>query len=803
MSVRAGSDDSLSQGGDDTEKRSGSTSNKKGSAGLFEAVANKDVAAAKAAIKMGVDVNKADEHGWTPLRKSARAGDLQLVSLLIDNGASVTEADKIVVVTAASWGRVDALRQILKAKADVGPTSEWEVSPLVSACQHGHLRAVKLLIEYEADVNQIDKSGNDPLIVAWESNRSAIVFYLVEMGANVKTPEDWNKVAASSSTAQKIAQGLMTRQKNKFRENEMKGTLSAEAFKSEVRVPMRSMCRLTEQVPVAMLTLMDRVLLLTPQDVPVRADLQNQTMRTSYLDIDEWEPKEEPRLWKLAPKDTGDGCPINIQVLHQQGILSRDFMFVLTICDSVMFKSITVQTLLLHSWRNLVRARYTLDFLLELGAVASLFLWWIIVTAENIKGFVEPSPSSKVFFYLSFAFVVAVTLEDICEERRQFNEFKKQDRFEKYRFQYHMFAFFRIVCSIAWLETTMEMYLGDGHQEMERTPIGYFSNFVLSFVIIGRWYSLMNYIKGIEMFGPRVIPIMNTFNCVGPFVLVTLTVLIGFTHAMSMFGDALGRNWGGDRMWEEFLLVFELGMLRDEGMGEQIRTAATNPNFLLNYAIGMYQIFYIMMTVLIALALTNVLIAIIDTNFDFEQEEGYTNFLVSRASFCFRYFVQMSGSFTDAPREKILQKCLPSIFSVPEKTGYLWTCYKVDEDAELADMDDAGTSDLSFSAISYGRLGFIRSAVDRSMRKTQYKLRCRINDMQANLQKEMRLTQGYLHRARDEISETCRQQMGRDGDEHAGDEQGPKAKQADHSDIASSNGRDAVEASNNSKASSS
>jgi ankyrin repeat protein len=182
MSVRSGSKDgSQSDVGTGAAGGTGTGTRQKAGNGLFDAVVNRDITAAKVAIKAGADVNKQDENGWTPLRKAARAGDMEMVSLLLDNGGNVTDNDKVVVLTAASWGRVDALRQILRAKADISGNSEWEISPLVSACQHGHLRAVKLLIEHEADVNQIDRQGNDPLMTAWESNRPEIVFYLVEM----------------------------------------------------------------------------------------------------------------------------------------------------------------------------------------------------------------------------------------------------------------------------------------------------------------------------------------------------------------------------------------------------------------------------------------------------------------------------------------------------------------------------------------------------------------------------------------------------------------------------------------------
>src|SRR5579884_4401225 len=48
-----------------------------------------DAAAAKALIAAGIDVNKAGDLGYTPLHVACMKGNLELVKLLVDNGANL------------------------------------------------------------------------------------------------------------------------------------------------------------------------------------------------------------------------------------------------------------------------------------------------------------------------------------------------------------------------------------------------------------------------------------------------------------------------------------------------------------------------------------------------------------------------------------------------------------------------------------------------------------------------------------------------------------------------------------------
>jgi ankyrin repeat protein len=68
-------------------------------------------------LKKGVDINKSDNHGWTPLHISCENGYLEIVKLLIENGVDINKFDN----------------------------DGW--TSLHTSCENGHLEIVKLLIK--------------------------------------------------------------------------------------------------------------------------------------------------------------------------------------------------------------------------------------------------------------------------------------------------------------------------------------------------------------------------------------------------------------------------------------------------------------------------------------------------------------------------------------------------------------------------------------------------------------------------------------------------------------------------------
>ncbi|MBE0662546.1 MAG: ankyrin repeat domain-containing protein [Bacteroidales bacterium] len=108
------------------------------------------------ALNRGIEINKKDKDGYTPLILAAHNGHIKIVRLLLEKGA-----------------RVD-LKDVNGSTA------------LSSACGKGHYEIVQLLINEGADLNSKDNDGNSPYISAIFGGHTNICELLAKNGANTQ-----------------------------------------------------------------------------------------------------------------------------------------------------------------------------------------------------------------------------------------------------------------------------------------------------------------------------------------------------------------------------------------------------------------------------------------------------------------------------------------------------------------------------------------------------------------------------------------------------------------------------------------
>jgi FOG: Ankyrin repeat len=94
--------------------------------------------------KGGINYNKRDENGNTPLYYAAQKGARDIVKLLIENGADATIANN------------------------------QSITPLHAVSKTGNKEIITILTENGADVNATDKEGKTPLIYAVSAGKSEI-----------------------------------------------------------------------------------------------------------------------------------------------------------------------------------------------------------------------------------------------------------------------------------------------------------------------------------------------------------------------------------------------------------------------------------------------------------------------------------------------------------------------------------------------------------------------------------------------------------------------------------------------------
>ena len=89
------------------------------------------------------------------------------------------------LLNAALSGRVDKIRQLLAAGANIEATDVNRMTPVMVAAQHGHSDAVRVLIDAGANLHALAMRQLDLLEVAASGGNVEIVRFLLDRGLPV------------------------------------------------------------------------------------------------------------------------------------------------------------------------------------------------------------------------------------------------------------------------------------------------------------------------------------------------------------------------------------------------------------------------------------------------------------------------------------------------------------------------------------------------------------------------------------------------------------------------------------------
>jgi ankyrin repeat protein len=134
--------------------------------GLVDAISSGDVAAVRALIKSGADVNQRLGDGSTAL------------------------------LWAAHNSNVEIARALIAAKAAVDSPNDFGVTPLLEASRNGDAAMVDLLLRSGADAKRAHPEGETPLHGAARAGSVAAVRLLLARGAEVNTAEAFQQTTA-------------------------------------------------------------------------------------------------------------------------------------------------------------------------------------------------------------------------------------------------------------------------------------------------------------------------------------------------------------------------------------------------------------------------------------------------------------------------------------------------------------------------------------------------------------------------------------------------------------------------------
>jgi ankyrin repeat protein len=150
-----------------------------------------DLAAVKAMLKNGADVNEAHGDGMTALHWAAQHGDATLAQMLLSAGANIRATTRLGGITplhmASQGGHATVVAALIAAGADANSITATGATAVMLAARAGSTDTVTRLVETGADVNLKEKAfGQTALMIAAGLDRADVVRLLLARGADSK-----------------------------------------------------------------------------------------------------------------------------------------------------------------------------------------------------------------------------------------------------------------------------------------------------------------------------------------------------------------------------------------------------------------------------------------------------------------------------------------------------------------------------------------------------------------------------------------------------------------------------------------
>jgi ankyrin repeat protein len=129
-----------------------------------------------------------------PLIHAARAGQIELVRSLLDQGANINQGGLISPLSEATRVKyTQMVYSLRKQESDMNSSMSRRTTPLIEAASAGHLAVVQLLLDRGVDINKhSDYNSKTPLLAAIEGEHIAVVQLLLDQGVDINKYLDYN-----------------------------------------------------------------------------------------------------------------------------------------------------------------------------------------------------------------------------------------------------------------------------------------------------------------------------------------------------------------------------------------------------------------------------------------------------------------------------------------------------------------------------------------------------------------------------------------------------------------------------------
>nr|XP_018904892.1 PREDICTED: uncharacterized protein LOC109035644 [Bemisia tabaci] len=140
-------------------------------------------------LKNGADPNMADKKGQTPIWTAANRGDDKMIEQLMMHGANVNvvygKKKETPLFSMVRMNNIPMATLILKGVVNINLQNSKTLAALHIAAGKGYCEMTELLLKYSADVNVKTKEGYTPLFLAVELKHPDTAQILLKHGANV------------------------------------------------------------------------------------------------------------------------------------------------------------------------------------------------------------------------------------------------------------------------------------------------------------------------------------------------------------------------------------------------------------------------------------------------------------------------------------------------------------------------------------------------------------------------------------------------------------------------------------------
>jgi hypothetical protein len=258
-----------------------------------------------------------------------------------------------------------------------------------------------------------------------------------------------------------------------------------------------------------------------------------------------------------------------------------------------------------------------------------------------------------------------------------------------------------------------------------------------------RWLQALYALRGFEVFGPRMLPILSAVKDTAAFLIVMVFCLLAFTHAFYVIGT---RDDGPSRFYAAFLPVFRLGVLGDFDMFELAGDdtvlvhaedgiwAPEDPDYSdprTNPAYYSIQIWFFLASVVITVLMMNLLVGILGANYERYEEQSQALFVRARARMimiisarpwlsCVFSGEELKGCFA------VLQAPVLGITSTGTSKDYLYFAMK-----ETPNTDDERSTRRAMQISIEESLKKLSTSFDAKFEKID-KLEAKFEKMEAN-----------------------------------------------------------------------